>query len=113
MQLDVIFHTFAVVQMMVGRQWANDGQKPSQEEHARLFVPNAMRAREEAINYDDNDDDDDDNNDDQQTTQSNPSRSAIFKWWIKVLAWCILLIISCIALIKWGIPFAFEKVRLP
>ena len=70
MDLNVIFHTLPVVQMMVGRQWRNDQQKPSQEEHVRLFVPNAMRAREEFINYDDNDEDND-NNDDQRTNQSN------------------------------------------
>ncbi|KAF2317251.1 hypothetical protein GH714_019056 [Hevea brasiliensis] len=34
-------------------------------------------------------------------------------WWIKALALCILLIILLLILLKWGVPFLFEKVLLP
>ncbi|PKA54630.1 putative membrane protein [Apostasia shenzhenica] len=38
-------------------------------------------------------------------------RSAI--WWMKALFCCLLLIMLSIAFVKWGIPFAFEKVLVP
>lgn len=31
-------------------------------------------------------------------------------WWIKALALCLLLIILLLILVKWGVPFLFEKV---
>ncbi|KAG8097355.1 hypothetical protein GUJ93_ZPchr0013g33989 [Zizania palustris] len=34
-------------------------------------------------------------------------------WWTKVLLGCFLLILVSYAFVKWGVPFAFEKVLLP
>ncbi|KAF0911992.1 hypothetical protein E2562_012803 [Oryza meyeriana var. granulata] len=34
-------------------------------------------------------------------------------WWMKVLLGCFLLILVSYIFIKWGVPFAFEKVLLP
>lgn len=34
-------------------------------------------------------------------------------WWMKALFCSLLLIILCIALVKWSIPFVFEKVLIP
>ncbi|KAF2309935.1 hypothetical protein P3X46_031830 [Hevea brasiliensis] len=45
-------------------------------------------------------------------TEAN-ARIKSFIWWIKALALCILLIILLLILLKWGVPFLFEKVLLP
>uniref|UniRef100_A0A0E0D193 VTT domain-containing protein n=1 Tax=Oryza meridionalis TaxID=40149 RepID=A0A0E0D193_9ORYZ len=34
-------------------------------------------------------------------------------WWMKVLLGCFLLILVSYVFVKWGVPFAFEKVLLP
>ncbi|XP_028778227.1 uncharacterized protein LOC114734747 [Neltuma alba] len=36
-----------------------------------------------------------------------------FLWWIKVLSWCLVIIILAIVLVKWGLPFVFEKILYP
>ncbi|XP_054800229.1 uncharacterized protein LOC129304557 [Prosopis cineraria] len=34
-------------------------------------------------------------------------------WWIKVFLWCLVTVILAIVLVKWGIPFVFEKILYP
>lgn len=41
------------------------------------------------------------------------SKSQSFNWWIKIFSWCLLLILLSYIFVKWGVPFAFEKVLLP
>lgn len=31
-------------------------------------------------------------------------------WWIKAIIWCSSTVIILLALLKWGVPFIFEKV---
>ncbi|CAA6663687.1 unnamed protein product [Spirodela intermedia] len=72
---------------MLGSQWVNAGQQPTEDgEHERLFVPNGART----IEVDD------------EQPQVNATHSTIF-WWIKVLSGCLLLMISCIIfpIMKW------------
>lgn len=38
------------------------------------------------------------------------SRINSFRWWMKVLLWCIASVIIGLVLLKWGVPFVFEKV---
>ncbi|KAL6878377.1 hypothetical protein ACP4OV_012547 [Aristida adscensionis] len=40
-------------------------------------------------------------------------KSRSFIWWMKVLLGCLLLVLVCYIFVKWGVPFAFEKVLLP
>ncbi|KAL6650022.1 hypothetical protein ACP70R_014246 [Stipagrostis hirtigluma subsp. patula] len=40
-------------------------------------------------------------------------KSRSFIWWMKVLLGCFLLVLGCYIFVKWGVPFAFEKVLLP
>ncbi|CAN6306486.1 unnamed protein product [Urochloa humidicola] len=44
-------------------------------------------------------------------TEQPNSRS--FIWWMKVLLGCFLLILVGYIFVKWGVPFAFEKILLP
>lgn len=39
-----------------------------------------------------------------------PAKSKPFLWWMKALLVCLLLLILSFVFVKWGIPFAFEKV---
>ncbi|XP_062173906.1 uncharacterized protein LOC133879382 [Alnus glutinosa] len=41
------------------------------------------------------------------------ARTKSFLWWIKVLLWCMVIIIFLLIFLKWGVPFLFEKVLLP
>ncbi|XP_020589691.1 transmembrane protein 64 [Phalaenopsis equestris] len=43
-----------------------------------------------------------------ETTQHGP-----LTWWKKALFFSFLLIILCFVLVKWGIPFVFEKILIP
>jgi hypothetical protein len=38
------------------------------------------------------------------------SRITSFKWWMKVSIWGFVIVILSLLLVKWGVPFAFEKV---
>lgn len=38
------------------------------------------------------------------------SRIKSFRWWAKAFIWCFVIVILVFGLIKWGVPFAFEKV---
>lgn len=38
------------------------------------------------------------------------ARTKSFLWWIKVLLWCMVIIIFLLIFLKWGVPFLFEKV---
>ncbi|XP_062211388.1 uncharacterized protein LOC133912586 isoform X2 [Phragmites australis] len=40
-------------------------------------------------------------------------KSRSFIWWMKVLLGCFLLILVGYVFVKWGVPFAFEKVLVP
>nr|CAD1833771.1 unnamed protein product [Ananas comosus var. bracteatus] len=42
-----------------------------------------------------------------------PAKSKPFLWWMKALLVCLLLLILAFVFVKWGIPFAFEKILLP
>ncbi|KAJ1296964.1 hypothetical protein BS78_01G341800 [Paspalum vaginatum] len=44
-------------------------------------------------------------------TEQPKSRS--FVWWMKILFGCFILILVGYVFVKWGVPFAFEKVLLP
>ncbi|CAD6203794.1 unnamed protein product [Miscanthus lutarioriparius] len=44
---------------------------------------------------------------------SEQPKSRSFIWWMKVLLGCFLLILVGYVFVKWGVPFAFEKVLLP
>ncbi|CAA7400177.1 unnamed protein product [Spirodela intermedia] len=82
---------------MLGSQWVNAGQQPTEDgEHERLFVPNGART----IEVDD------------EQPQVNATHSTIF-WWIKVLSGCLLLMISCVALWMWGVPFIVQQIIFP
>lgn len=41
------------------------------------------------------------------------SRITSFKWWMKVSIWGFVIVILSLLLVKWGVPFAFEKVLYP
>jgi hypothetical protein len=45
------------------------------------------------------------------TTLPEQPRSRSFIWWMKVLLGCFLLILVSYVFVKWGAPFAFEKVN--
>ncbi|KAF4377103.1 hypothetical protein CsatB_023403 [Cannabis sativa] len=34
-------------------------------------------------------------------------------WWVKALLFCVVVTISILLLLKWGVPFVFEKVLIP
>lgn len=38
------------------------------------------------------------------------TRVKSFLWWIRALAWCLVIIILLLIFLKWGMPFLFEKV---
>lgn len=38
------------------------------------------------------------------------TRVKSFFWWIKIVSWCLLIVILAIFLVKWGLPFVFERV---
>ncbi|CAL0301063.1 unnamed protein product [Lupinus luteus] len=40
------------------------------------------------------------------------SRFKSFRWWIKVILWCFVIVVIGL-LLKWGVPFIFEKVIYP
>jgi hypothetical protein len=42
---------------------------------------------------------------------SEQTKSRSFIWWMKVLLGCFLLILVGYVFVKWGVPFAFEKVN--
>ncbi|KAK4270587.1 hypothetical protein QN277_019376 [Acacia crassicarpa] len=41
------------------------------------------------------------------------TRVKSFLWWIKVFLWCLVIVILAIVLVKWGLPFVFEKILYP
>lgn len=38
------------------------------------------------------------------------SRIKSFRWWMKAFVWCVVIVVLALGLVKWGVPFAFEKV---
>jgi len=38
------------------------------------------------------------------------SRMKSFRWWIKALLWCFVIVVLGLVILKWGVPFTFEKV---
>lgn len=62
-------------------------------EYARLVAPNELRTAD--INS-------------QQALEKSNSKS--FIWWMKLLSCCLLLMLLAFIFVKWGVPFAFEKV---
>ncbi|RYR12197.1 hypothetical protein Ahy_B04g069731 [Arachis hypogaea] len=44
--------------------------------------------------------------------QAEPGINA-FWWWMKVFLWCIIIVVLSLVLLKWGVPFIFEKVLYP
>ncbi|KAK7246068.1 hypothetical protein RIF29_40926 [Crotalaria pallida] len=41
------------------------------------------------------------------------SRLNSFWWWIKAFLWCFVIIVISLLLLKWGVPFVFEKIIYP
>ncbi|CAL0334521.1 unnamed protein product [Lupinus luteus] len=41
------------------------------------------------------------------------SRHNSFRWWIKAFLWCFVTVAVTLLLLKWGVPFVFEKVLYP
>ncbi|XP_019440065.1 PREDICTED: transmembrane protein 64 [Lupinus angustifolius] len=41
------------------------------------------------------------------------SRHNSFRWWIKAFVWCFVIVVISLLLLKWGVPFVFEKVLYP
>ncbi|XP_042373125.1 TVP38/TMEM64 family membrane protein YdjX-like isoform X2 [Zingiber officinale] len=67
-----------------------------EEEYARLVLP-----RETILS----------NFDSRQSSVQTDKKSYI--WWMKMLFICLLLVLLISILVKWGIPFVFEKILLP
>ncbi|XP_042469747.1 TVP38/TMEM64 family membrane protein YdjX-like isoform X2 [Zingiber officinale] len=67
-----------------------------EEEYARLVLP-----RETILS----------NFDSRQSSVQTDKKSYI--WWMKMLFICLLLVLVISILVKWGIPFVFEKILLP
>ncbi|CAD5171470.1 unnamed protein product [Musa acuminata subsp. malaccensis] len=67
-----------------------------EDEYARLMLPSETRMA---------------NFDSQQAVEKAKSNSCI--WWMKFFFCCFLLLLLIFVFVKWGIPFAFEKVLLP
>lgn len=38
------------------------------------------------------------------------SRIKSFRWWMKAFLWCFVIVILVLVMVKWGVPFVFEKV---
>ncbi|KAJ1427092.1 SNARE associated Golgi protein [Sesbania bispinosa] len=41
------------------------------------------------------------------------SRIKSFWWWMKCFLWCFVIVILALILMKWGVPFFFEKILYP
>nr|KYP62585.1 TVP38/TMEM64 family membrane protein slr0305 family [Cajanus cajan] len=41
------------------------------------------------------------------------SRMKSFRWWMKVFLWCVVIIVLALVIVKWGVPFTFEKILYP
>ncbi|XP_027338764.1 transmembrane protein 64 [Abrus precatorius] len=41
------------------------------------------------------------------------SRIKSFRWWMKAFLWCFFIVVLVLVLVKWGVPFVFEKVLYP
>uniref|UniRef100_A0A1D1Z7Y4 TVP38/TMEM64 family membrane protein slr0305 n=1 Tax=Anthurium amnicola TaxID=1678845 RepID=A0A1D1Z7Y4_9ARAE len=82
---------------MLENHWENSGQHTREDsEHARLVISNEARMNEVDID---------------QPLDNATHKS--FSWWMKFLFGCFLVIILCIIIVKWGVPFTLEKVLLP
>lgn len=44
---------------------------------------------------------------------SQPLKERSWKWWIKAVTFSIVTILGSLILLKWGVPFLFEKILLP
>ncbi|KAL3515806.1 hypothetical protein ACH5RR_022708 [Cinchona calisaya] len=51
--------------------------------------------------------------DEADTMQPQAATKWSLTWWIKVIIWCSGTIIILLVLLKWGVPFTFEKVLIP
>ncbi|XP_009384672.2 uncharacterized protein LOC103972173 isoform X1 [Musa acuminata AAA Group] len=81
---------------MSGKNVETSELQTMEDEHARLVLPSESRIS---------------NFDPQQVVEKATSRSYI--WWMKILFFCFLLVVLSFVFVKWGLPFAFEKVLLP
>ena len=73
---------------------ANSGRhERGNSEYVRLVIPHEPRAVEAEI-----------------LQPQAESRIKSFCWWMKALLWCFVIVILAVALVKWGVPFVFEKV---
>lgn len=81
---------------MSGKNVETSELQTMEDEHARLVLPNESRIA---------------NFDSQQVVEKTTLRSYI--WWMKILFFCFLLVVLSFVFVKWGLPFAFEKVLLP
>jgi hypothetical protein len=72
----------------------NSEQNTKDDEYERLVMPTQQAASD--VNA---------------TTLPEQPRSRSFIWWMKVLLGCFLVILVGYVFVKWGIPFAFEKVN--
>ncbi|PON78694.1 Transmembrane protein [Trema orientale] len=70
-------------------------QAREDSEYVRLVISNETRAPESEI----------------LQPQTEAKKSLL--WWVKALVWCSGIIISLVVLLKWGVPFVFEKVLIP
>lgn len=78
---------------MSGKNVETSELQTMEDEHARLVLPNESRIA---------------NFDSQQVVEKTTLRSYI--WWMKILFFCFLLVVLSFVFVKWGLPFAFEKV---
>jgi hypothetical protein len=73
---------------------ANSGHHVRENsEYARLVISNELQSMETDI-----------------LQPQAEARTKSFMWWIKALLWCMVVIIFLLILLKWGVPFLFEKV---
>ncbi|XP_014517864.1 transmembrane protein 64 [Vigna radiata var. radiata] len=41
------------------------------------------------------------------------SRIKSFRWWVKAFFWCFVVVVLTLVIVKWGVPFTFEKIIYP
>lgn len=80
---------------MFGKAHTNTAGVRGESEYVRLFISDEPRTAE-AVSL---------------QPQASSRRSRI--WWIKALIWCSSTIVILLVLLKWGLPFVFEKIIMP
>ncbi|KAL3538415.1 hypothetical protein ACH5RR_001781 [Cinchona calisaya] len=80
---------------MLGKTHTNTASLRGESEYVRLVISDEPRTAEA------------------DTLQpETPAKSSLL-WWIKAMIWCFSTIIILLVLLKWGVPFLFEKVLIP